>query len=112
MTRLVSMPKAKQTLGRAFRADIVDMESYWIGRIASDRQIPFIAVRAVSDTMRDSLPPFDLILNANGKWQRRKATLYFISHPQQLIKMIALYQNTWQARRSLTTFVGNLMANI
>lgn len=111
MTELVSRPEMKQALGRAFPADIVDMESYWIARIASERQIPFIAVRAVSDTGQDSLPPFDQIL-MNGKWRRGKAALHFISHPRHLIKLFALYRNARQARRNLTTVVGQLVSKI
>jgi len=101
----VSKVAARCALGKAFHADIVDMESYWIARIASAKQVPFIAIRAISDTMQDNLPPFDQILDSNGKWCWNKAVPYFVSHPQHLIKLFTLYRNARQARRSLTTSI-------
>jgi hypothetical protein len=108
---LVSTPEAKRSLGKAFHADIVEMESYWIARMASAGQIPFMAVRAVSDLLRDSLPPFDRLLDSNARWRWKKAALYFVSSPQQLMRLPALYRNARQARRSLTTFVDRLIAS-
>jgi adenosylhomocysteine nucleosidase len=112
VSQLVSNPEAKQKLGKAFRANIVDMESYWVARIASDRQIPFAAVRAVSDTVQDSLPPLDRMLTPNGKWRWEKAAPYFIFHPQHLIKLFVLYRNARQARKSLTAFVSHMVAKL
>lgn len=101
--------EAKRTLGKAFCADIVDMESYWIARIAASRRIPFIAVRSISDILQDSLPPFDQMLTSNGKWQWKKMVPYFLFHPQHLTELFTLYWNTRQARKSLTTFVDCLL---
>ena len=112
VTQLVSSPEAKRALGEAFGADIVEMESYWIARIAADRQVPFIAVRAISDSMQDSLLPFDQILTLNGEWQWKKAIPYFTSRPHHLTKLFTLYSNAQQARKSLTTVVNRLMVNM
>lgn len=108
----VTKAGARYALGKAFNADVVDMESYWIARIASGRHIPFIAIRAISDKMQDSLLPFERIMASNGRWQWGKATLYFLSCPHHLIKLFLLYRNAREARKSLTTFVGHLMAKI
>ena len=104
----VSEPKAKLALGKAFRAEVVDMESYWISRIAAVNRIPFLSVRAVSDTVRDTLPPFDQFLNS-GQWQWRRAILYFLTHPQQLVNLFCLYRNAQKASRSLTAFMDSFI---
>jgi adenosylhomocysteine nucleosidase len=108
--QLICSPEQKQELGKAFHAHIVDMESYWIARIASDQQIPFVAVRAVSDTRRDNLPPFDQMLTENGRWQWKKALSYFLRHPQHLTALLGLSRNVRRARRNLTTFADCLVA--
>lgn len=108
VTQPVSGPEAKRKLVKAFGADVADMESYWIAKIASERQIPFLAVRAISDTAEDSLLPFDQILTSDGKWRWQKAALYFISHPPHLIRLFGLYRKARQARKSLTIFVDCL----
>ena len=86
--QLVSSPEKKQELGGAFQAHIVDMESYWIARIASDRQIPFVAVRAISDTERDTLPPFDEILTPDGEMAMGKGD-FLLSSPSSAPDSVA-----------------------
>lgn len=112
MAQPVSSPDAKLGLGRSSHAEVVDMESYWIARIASARQVPFMAVRAISDTVRDSLPPFDQILDSNGTWHWHKAVRYSVFHPQRLVKLLAFYRNAQQARRSLNIVAARLAAKI
>jgi adenosylhomocysteine nucleosidase len=110
--KVVSSPDEKQELGRAFQAHIVDMESYWIARIASDMQIPFVAVRAISDTEHDTLPPFDEILTPESEWQWGKAISYFLRHPQHLTALLGLSRNVRAARRNLTVFADCLVAKL
>jgi adenosylhomocysteine nucleosidase len=109
--QLVGSPEKKGELGRAFQAHIVDMESYWIARIASGRQIPFVVVRAISDTARETLPPFDEILALDGGWQWRKAVSYLFGRPQHLAALLRLSRNARAARRNLTAFAESLVAH-
>lgn len=107
----ITDPKEKLALGKTFHAEVVDMESYWIARITSARRIPFLSIRAVSDTVKDTLPPFDRFLNSgNRQWKR--ATLYFLTHPQQLIKLFSLYRNARRARKNLTTFMDSFIVRV
>ena len=110
MPGLISSPAQRQELAQAFHAHIVDMESYWIARIASYRQIPFVAVRAISDTRRDSLPPFDQMLTANGRWKWKKILSHFSHHPQHLTALFGLSRNARRARRNLTVSIECLVA--
>jgi len=110
--KVVSKPKSKQDLGKAFSAVAVDMESYWIAKIVSERRIPFLAVRTVSDAMGDALPPFDRFVNPDGSLQRRKAALYFLSHPQDLIRLFRLYRNAPTATRNLATAIDCLVVGL
>ena len=99
-------------LSENFNAHIVDMESYWIARIASERQVPFIAIRCVSDNIWSSIQPFDQILASDGKLLWRKAVLCFVSHPQYFVNVFTLYRNTRRAKRNLIAFVGHLVSKI
>jgi adenosylhomocysteine nucleosidase len=110
--RIVSSPAKKQELGQAFQAYIVDMESYWIARIASYKRIPFVAVRAISDARRDNLPPFDQMLTTNGRWQWKKTLSHFLHHPQHLAALPGLSRDVRRARRNLTVSVECLVAEL
>jgi len=57
--RVVAAASEKSRLRRLLGPDVVEMESYWIGKAAADRSIPFLAVRVVSDEAGDSLPDID-----------------------------------------------------
>ncbi len=96
-------------LAETLNVHIVEMESYWIASIASDRQIPFIAIRSISDTMQDSVQPFDQILTSDGRLLWKKAVLCFITHPQYLINTFTLYRNVRIARKSLIACVRHLV---
>jgi len=112
VTQLDSSPQRMQELSHNFHAQIVDMESYWIARIASARQIPFIAIRSISDTMQHGIQPFDQILTSDGKLLWKRAVLCFLLHPQYLMNVLTLLRNTRPAKRNLTTFVSHLVTKI
>jgi adenosylhomocysteine nucleosidase len=107
--QLESSTSKLQGLAETFNAHIVDMESYWIASIASARQIPFIAIRSISDTIRESVQPFDRILTPDGRPLWRKAAWCFITHPQYLMNTFTLYRNVRIARQSLFACVRHLV---
>jgi len=110
--QLIGTPEKRRDLARAIQAQIVDMESYWIAKIASDRKIPFVAARAISDTTRDTLPALDEMLAPDGGGQRRAAIAYLLRHPQSLAALAGLSWNVRVARRNLTTFADGLVAKL
>jgi len=110
--RLASSSQKVQTLGYGSQADIVDMESYWIARVASARQVPLIAIRSISDTTQQGVRPFDRVLTSDGRLLWRRAVLCFLLHPWYLINVLTLFRDTRRAERNLTAFIGHLVARI
>jgi len=110
--RLVSDPEEKATLGKTYNAQVVDMESYWIAETVAFQKVPFLGVRAISDTLDYCLPPFDSFLDAEGKWQLKKILRYFLFNPRDLRIIPLLYVNSQQARKSLTEFLCALLPAI
>jgi adenosylhomocysteine nucleosidase len=110
--QLNSSTREMQGLSETYHADIVDMESYWIARIASERQIPFIAIRSISDNIQSSVQPFDRILSSDGEILWGKAALCFLLHPWYLLNVFTLYRNARSAKRNLAAFVSDLATKI
>jgi adenosylhomocysteine nucleosidase len=110
--RLHSSPTRIQDLGDAFHAQVADMESYWIAGIASAHRIPFIAIRSVSETMHDSVEPFDQILTSDGRLLWKRALPCFLLHPWYLMNVLAMFRRVRPARRNLAIFVSELVARI
>ena len=67
---------AEKSAHHAWKAhDVVEMESFWIAEAAVKRGMPFLAVRAVSDSSADSLPNIG-VMRPDGTLDTEK----FITH--------------------------------
>ncbi len=112
VNRLVSDPEEKERLGLIHRAQVVDMESYWIANIAARRKIPFLAVRVISDSMSERLPPFDHFLGRGGEMLWGKALQHFVLKPVDLMGLVQMYGQARLARESLTEFIRILVPEL
>jgi adenosylhomocysteine nucleosidase len=110
--QLEASTKQLPGLAETLNVHIVEMESYWIASIASARKIPFIAIRSISDTMQESVEPFDQILTSDGRLLWKKAVWCFITHPQYLINTFTLYKNVRIAKKNLIACVRHLVSKM
>ena len=107
---VVAPPAEKQSLSRQTGALAVDMESYWVARQVAVRGIPFLAVRAISDALEDRLPPFDEILNADGRPRVDRLAAGLLREPAGLAAVLSLARNAGRARRALAVGVACAVA--
>jgi len=104
-----STPENKLALGKQFEADMVEMESYWIGKIAAEKKLPFIEVRSIFDGVQDDLSLLSRIIPPDGKVKPMTALADVISHPERM-KTLAYYAgNAKKAGRNLTVFLRKLI---
>jgi hopanoid-associated phosphorylase len=77
--------EANRALHRESGADVVDMESHLGAEFAQHNDLPFAAIRSISDTAHQELPPaalVPLLPDGSGDW---KAVLKsVIRHPSQI----------------------------
>jgi len=59
--------KAKEQMAQQFGADAVDMEAAVVAEIARAAGVPFLAVKAISDTLDFEMPPMDQFIDSNGR---------------------------------------------
>jgi hypothetical protein len=109
---LVSRPGEKAKLGEIYPANVVDMESFWIAEAAARRGIPFLGVRAISDTFDQLLPPFDSFIDGEGRWLPIETFCHFLLHPADLKTIPILFEHSRQARKSLAEFLRELIPAI
>ncbi|MEX2214241.1 MAG: hypothetical protein WD768_08955 [Phycisphaeraceae bacterium] len=53
---VVRTPEEKRALGEKHRAAAVDMETFAVGKLAAERELRCTVIRAVSDTVKTTLP--------------------------------------------------------
>ena len=110
--RLVTRSSEKLALGQAYRAQAVDMESYWIARLACEHRVPFIAVRAISDPLGGPMPRLERVLGPAGELSWARALVRFATHPCELARLPRLGLNARAAAHALAAFVGALVARL
>jgi adenosylhomocysteine nucleosidase len=96
-------------LARDYDAGLVDMESYWIGRIALARGLPFLCIRCVSDSAEQELPAFDRMMTREGKWRVGATASHFLRNPWNVGRLARLRAQERVAGRQLTVFLDALV---
>ena len=109
-SRLVSRPEMKRRLGSNTDALAVEMESFWVALACRERNVPFLAVRAVVDTVERPLPDFIAASEPDaGSGNRWRRGLPFMLRPWSLPVLIRLGSAASKARNSLTAFTSGFL---
>ncbi len=111
LDRVCSAAAAKRNLGLKYRADIVDMESYWLGRNSAEKGVPFIAVRSIFDAVEDDLALLETIA-AGGKLAPAKVLWRAVSRPSCIGELAAYSRAFRQAAKNLAIYLDALVKNI
>jgi adenosylhomocysteine nucleosidase len=100
------LPGIKEGLGRRVRADVVEMENYWLAQVAAERGVPFVAVRAISDTLFQTLPEGCSFMDERGETPMAEVVFHTIRHPRSLLPLLRLTVNGRRCTANLTAFAG------
>lgn len=103
--RIIADPAEKEALHHSTGADVVEMESYWIGRAAQEMGLPFFAVRTVLDGPRDQFPDTPNAVRPDGTLSRLRVLSYSLQHPGRLPSLFKLASLHRRALPSLTHFL-------
>jgi adenosylhomocysteine nucleosidase len=109
--RVVSTPKEKKLLREKYSAVAVDMETSSLAAEAQARNIPFISVRAITDTADQELIDCSRLVAEDGDVSKLKAGWHILTHPGDLKGMIDLGKHAKLATANLTEFLEKLMVS-
>ena len=99
----------KEWLSESYPSIAVDMESFWIGSLAQKSGVPFLTVRSVSDTLAESLPSFDGLVDDFGRANLASLSRYLLHYPLRVAQLARLGLQAQRAERSLTLFTANFL---
>ena len=108
--RVVATKAEKAELFSMSSAGVVDMETSIVRKFASDRSLPFIALRAVSDAANHSLDA--RIVGLIDQWGRAKpgeVWSYICGNPFRLFSLMKLGRDSNRAARRLGDSVVTLL---
>ncbi len=91
---------------------VVDLESAALARAARDADVPFIAIRAVTDRFRDRIPDIIGMLDHLGRPDRSALIAFALRHPREIPRLLRLGRSARQAGDALTEAVGTLLTRL
>jgi adenosylhomocysteine nucleosidase len=103
--RFIPDQSEKNDLFRRHNALAVDMESMAVAGEASAHGVPHLALRVISDTADQTLPPLSGFLDAQGEIIPMRAFLFFTRHPRRLIPALRFFVGMSRAADSLTALL-------
>jgi adenosylhomocysteine nucleosidase len=106
--RVVSTAAEKAELGKT-GADAVEMEAAAVAARAEQCQVPFCAVRVVTDTFEESFPlDFNALRSSDGRFSRGKILAAALRRPGVLFpELIKLNKRTKRASQALGDFLAD-----
>ena len=108
---VVGTPAARDQIARAGQGQVADMETEAVANIVITRQVPFLAVRAISDDYQHVLPVGALAAGFNaslGQATPARLLKYLATHPGEIGPMWKFIGDLSLARKNLTRFLQTL----
>lgn len=103
--QVVHRPEEKKALGEDHDAIAIDMETSTLAQMAAVRNLPFLSVRAISDTVDQELIDVSPLMEEDGKISPLKAGWYVITHPQSIPTFISLREIAQKGTKNITEFL-------
>ncbi|HEX3103755.1 MAG TPA: 5'-methylthioadenosine/S-adenosylhomocysteine nucleosidase [Terriglobales bacterium] len=94
----------KKRLAKSYGAHVVDMEGASIARAAQIHNLPFLAVKAISDDVDFDMAEMNRFVR-NGRFETALFVLFLIPRPWLWLKMIRLARNTQLASQNLCAWL-------
>ncbi len=91
----------KRRLASAYPAALVDMEAAAIARLAAQRDIPFYAIKGISDPLHAKLPDFNRFIAPNGRFLTARFALYALLRPWHWPALARMGENSRKASQSI-----------
>jgi adenosylhomocysteine nucleosidase len=112
VARPVAGPAPRRYAARTFGAEVADMESYWLARLAARHNIPFLGVRAVTDTEHCELSPFDRCVQPDGRMAIGALIGALLRRPWQVSRGVSILRRITRAQEALAHFVARLIPSL
>lgn len=111
--QIVRTVAEKKTLGEKTTGLAVDMESLAVGRVCAQRQIPFMSVRVISDTMDKDLPPEVSAIFGSSGFLRAGAVLGALwRRPSSWSDLWGLREQSTMAAARLGLYLKNVVERL
>lgn len=102
----------KRRLAERFGAKAVDMEAAAVAEVAAHANVPFMAVKAISDELDFPMPPMNRFVGRDGSFAMASFALYALTRPALWPAVLRLGRNSVKAAQALAPMVRRLIDNL
>lgn len=111
-SRIIAGVAEKRRLAAAYpEADVVDMEGAAVAEVAAGHGLPFMAVKAVSDNLEFDLPPLNPFVDAEGRFQTLRFTIWAAVRPQWWPKIAHLKRISDTGAQALAELLKTIISS-
>ena len=100
----IALTADKQRLAKSYGAQAVDMEGAAVARAALTHNLPFIAIKSISDEYDFELPAMSQFVR-DGQFQQRRFVLHIAVRPWMWLRTLRLARNTQTASENLCAWL-------
>lgn len=113
VTSVVHQPRDKRDLGHMTGASLVDMETFWLLKIAYELDLPCRVIRAVSDEADHPLPAgVEHLVRPDGRREPWAIAKHLLRRPASIPSLIRLGRAASKAQRGLRTKMQQVWAEL
>ena len=110
--RVISDPGLKRRIGEVLAIKVLDMESFWVARLATGRVGRVLLARAITDSIDHRLPSVTGAFGSSQKNQIERVALHVLQRPRSAVSLLRLALNARRAARNLGQFVTALVEQL
>ncbi len=106
--RIIARHHEKHRIFEQTGAEIVDMESISLFKVAREEQIPFLGIHSVTDTAEEDIPALEVInpfLASKSFWRYPKIFWDIAAHPKFIYDLAILNHDAQTAGKNLAHFL-------
>ena len=100
----VTVPQQKHQLAKSYSAHAVDMEAAALARAAQKYELPFVAVKTISDELDFEMPEMSCFIR-NGEFRTAAFVAHVIIRPWFWLRVLRLARNTKLASENLCAWL-------
>ncbi|MHC5037702.1 MAG: phosphorylase family protein [Planctomycetota bacterium] len=107
----LSFPEEKAEAGRDTGALVCEMEAWFVAEAVRKLGVPFLALKAVSDTVKDRLPDVRRFMEPSGEMDGKKFAAYLALHPDEAARSARFVRNAKRAMALLAECFVRMIAS-
>lgn len=110
VSKVIVDSELKKAIGVKFDVQAIDTETYWIGKVIIENNLPFCCIRSVSDCVDENIPDFFVNLFEKSILHNIfKLLSLVIKSPKKIFQITKTIRNVKKAKDNLTATIRKII---